>query len=266
MAVRPTQRGDKQAQNRHVSSVSAAIDPSLVEQTLYLDRPPGSSHQAVPGTKRVVIADCQPVSRRGVASYLEGFEDVEVVGQVSSGDDAVRVAVEEEADVVVMDVEMPEVDGIEATRRIKDKRPDAAVIIFTMHEDCETIIQAIEAGASGFISKSADLSELRNAMDSVRPEGVVLAPKVASQVVAALARGGMRLAAGSRAGRESLTVRERQVATLLTGGLTARAISSRLGISERTVNTHIGSLYRRLRVNNRVDAVREILQLGLPRV
>jgi DNA-binding NarL/FixJ family response regulator len=215
-------------------------------------------------TKRIVVADDHAVSRRGIATYLELFDDLEIVGQVASGDDAVRVAIEENADVVVMDIEMPELDGIEATRRIKDKHPETAVLIFSVREDTETIVEAIEAGAAGFVSKSSDLSELRNAIDSIRPEGVVLGPSVASQVVSSLARVGVR-SSGRRAGRDGLTVRERQVAALLSDGLTARAIASRLGISERTVNTHIGSLYRRLRVNNRVDAVREILQLGLPR-
>jgi DNA-binding NarL/FixJ family response regulator len=248
-----------------MASARALIEvPSDDRRTIYLDRDPRDDGVPAVRTKRVVVADDHAVSRRGIATYLELYEDLEIVGQVSTGDDAVRVAIEEHADVVVLDIELPDTDGFQATRRIKEMRPEIAVLIFSVRGDTESIIEAIESGASGFISKSSDLEELRNAIDSVRPDGIVLGPNVASQIVETLARGGAR-SSGRRAGRGGLTARERQVASLLTDGLTARAIASRLGISERTVNTHIGSLYRRLRVNNRVDAVREILQLGIPR-
>jgi DNA-binding NarL/FixJ family response regulator len=249
------------AENARESGTYLELDPQSGANTIYLERSKERS-QTKTTTKRVVIADDHAVSRRGVAAFLETFDDIEVVGQVSSGNDAVRTAAEESADVVIMDIEMPELDGIEATRRLKDKCPDAQVIILSVRDDAEAIIDAIDAGASGYVSKASDLSELRLALDSEHSDGVILGPKVASRIVATLSNGGFR--PSSRRGHLSgLTTRERQVAGLLTDGFTARAIASRLGISERTVNTHIGSLYRRLGVNNRVDAVRAVMRLGL---
>jgi len=248
-------------ENSRGSGAYGAVDPRSGASTIYLDRSEERPHTKA-ATKRVVIADDHDVSRRGVVAFLEAFDDIEIVGQVSSGDDAVRTASDEAADVVIMDIEMPELDGIEATRRLKNKRPEAEVIILSVRDDAESIIDAIDAGASGYVSKASDLSELRLALDSMHSDGVILGPRVASQIVATLSNGTFR-ASHRRGNLTGLTTRERQVAGLLTDGFTARAIASRLGISERTVNTHIGSLYRRLGVNNRVDAVRAVMRMGL---
>lgn len=213
---------------------------------------------------RVVLADDHPVTRAGIRAMLEMIDDVMVVGDAATGEEAVEVVRERDASIVLMDINMTGMSGIEATRAIKQQRPATSVIILSVHDDEPAIIEALRAGASAYLTKSSSLREIREALDSVRVDGVYLAPAVTGQVL----RSAVRMVSGANGGARAepggdLTERERQVLLLLGEGLTARAIAHRLEISERTVNTHVGNLYRRMGVNNRVDAVRAGMRAGL---
>lgn len=214
---------------------------------------------------RVVIADDHAVTRQGIRVMLDLRDDVEVVGEAGTGAEAVRIATERNANLVLMDLNMPEMGGVAATRRLKEVAPDVAVIVLTVHEDDGAIKDAIQAGASGYLAKSSGASDIRSAIDALRTHGVYMSPSVTRSVLRSASlgfRNGHRPspAAGTK---ERITAREREILRLLGDGLTARSIGTRLGISERTVNTHVGNLYRRMGVTNRVEAIRAAMRAGL---
>jgi DNA-binding NarL/FixJ family response regulator len=161
-----------------------------------------------------------------------------------------------------MDVDMPRRDGISATREIRQQHPSIGVVVLTVHEDQETIFEAIKAGASGYLPKSASLDEIQHAVKAVAAGGSFLDPIQARKLLHQF----NRYADETKAAADIyylLTGREREILALLAQGLTSRQIASQLVISERTVNTHIGNIYRKLHVNNRVDAVREAMRIRL---
>lgn len=188
---------------------------------------------------------------------------VEVIGEAGSATEAIDLASLHAPDVVLMDVEMPgEINGIEATRRIKAELPNTAVVILTVHEDREVIFGAIKAGASGYLPKSAPLERIQHAVRVVSQGGSFLEAGLARKVLDQFTH----YADEARTAADLyylLTPREREVLIQLSNGLSARQIASRLGISERTVNTHIGNTYRKLQVNNRVEAVHEAIRMRL---
>ena len=211
---------------------------------------------------KVLIADDHPVSRQGVRLMIEMLPGVEVVGEANNGNEALELCAETHPDLVLMDLDMPEMSGIETIKRLKESQPETAVLVLTVHDGEEAIFDAVRAGASGYLTKSAGLEEIGRALDAMRSGGSYMASHVAGKAISYLSRRSEQAQLAVTA-VESTTVREREVLLLLGEGLSARRIAGRLGISERTVNTHVGHLYRRLGVNNRVDAVREAMRLGL---
>lgn len=211
---------------------------------------------------RIVVADDHAVTRSGIRMMLESIDGVEVVGEAATGSQALRLCEELEPDAVLMDIEMPDMDGIHATEQIRAEHPGVGVLMLTVHEHGDAVFEAMRAGASGYLPKSASLDEVREAVDTLRAGGTYMTPSLAGLAIRSLTRkvDDVREAAKMA---EMTTPREREVLELLSQGLSARAIARRLGISERTVNTHIGHVYRKLGVNNRVDAVLAGLKLGL---
>lgn len=214
------------------------------------------------GTLRLLIADDHAITRHGIRLMADSLPGVEVVGEAMNGTEAIRLALDLRPDIVLMDVSMPETDGIEAIRRLRVEMPDLVILVLTVHEDSDTVYEAIRAGASGFLPKSASLVEIRAALLEGGPEGVYVAPAIAGRLVRSMADR-MNGRAGSSATPARITSREREVLAHLGHGLSARSIGMRLGISERTVNTHVGNIYRKLDVDNRVDALREGMRIGL---
>jgi DNA-binding NarL/FixJ family response regulator len=193
----------------------------------------------------IVIADDHKVVRTGLEQLIETFDDVRLVGAGSNGEDAVRLCVEHEPDVALLDLAMPEVDGIEATRRICAEVPGTRVVIFTSFSDRERIMQAIEAGAIGYLLKDADPDELhRGILAAARGESP-LAPKAAAEVLAART---------TPAPVGDLSDREREVLVLVASGLANKQIARRLGISEKTVKGHLTRIFQSIGVTDRTQA------------
>jgi DNA-binding NarL/FixJ family response regulator len=208
---------------------------------------------------RVVIADDQPMMRAGFKAVLEATGNIEVVAEAGTGEEAVEAATRHAPDVVLMDIRMPGMDGIEATRRLPHRR----VLILTTFGLDEYIIDALRAGASGFLLKDAPTQEVVQAVRAVAAGDAVLAPAVTRQL---LDQVGRRLpAAVSRTPDElaGLTEREQQVLRMLAAGLTNAEISEALVLSEATVKTHVSHLLGKLGLRDRVQAVIYAYETGL---
>jgi DNA-binding NarL/FixJ family response regulator len=208
---------------------------------------------------RVVIADDQPMMRAGFKAVLEATGSIEVVAEAATGEEAVAAARRHDPDVVLMDIRMPDLDGIEATRRL----PGHRVLILTTFGLDEYIIEALRAGASGFLLKDAPTQEVVDAVRAVAAGDAVLAPAVTRQL---LDQVGRRLpAAVSRAPERlaELTDREQQVLRMLAAGLSNAEISAALVLSEATVKTHVSNLLGKLGLRDRVQAVIYAYETGL---
>ena len=194
---------------------------------------------------RVVIADDHAVVRHGLAELLSTFDGVELAGEAADGDAAVELCARERPDVVLMDLEMPAVDGIEATRQIKADQPDVAVVVLTSFSDRERILQAIDAGAAGYLLKDVEPAELVKAIESAARGDAPLDPRAARTIL------GARRAAAPAA---ELSDREREVLMLVAEGLPNKLIARRLDISEKTVKAHLTSVFREIGVTDRTQA------------
>ena len=194
---------------------------------------------------RVVIADDHKVVRAGLEQLLSGGEDIEIVAAASDGRQAVDLSLEHEPDVVLMDLNMPELDGIEATRRIRDAQPDARIVVLTSFSDRERILDALDAGAIGYLLKDAEPEDLIQGIKAAARGESPLAPKAAGAVLQA------RVA--QRPGDE-LSAREREILVLVGLGLANKQIARRLQISEKTVKVHLTNVFRRIGVDDRTQA------------
>ena len=200
---------------------------------------------------RIVIADDQPMMRAGFKAVLESTGEIQVVAEAADGEAAVRAAREHDPDVVLMDIRMPVMDGIEATRRL----PRHRVLILTTFGLDEYIIDALRAGASGFLLKDAPTQDVLGAVRAVAAGDAVLSPAVTRQL---LDQVGRRLPAPVSATPDAiaaLTDRERQVLRMLAGGMTNGEIAEALVLSEATVKTHVSHLLGKLGLRDRVQAV-----------
>jgi DNA-binding NarL/FixJ family response regulator len=209
---------------------------------------------------RVLLADDQRVVREGLAMLLELLPGIEVVGTAADGDEAVRLAAARAPDVVLMDLRMPRVDGVEATRRIADIRPQARVIALTTYADEPTVLSALRAGARGYLTKDAGAEEIEAAITAVARGEAALDPAVQAHVLAGLAEG-----ANERALPDGLTPREAEVLTLIAEGLSNAQIAERLVVSQATVKSHVNRVFAKAGVRDRAQAVAYAYRNGLAR-
>jgi DNA-binding NarL/FixJ family response regulator len=195
---------------------------------------------------RVLVVDDHAIVRDGLERLLNSAEGVEVVGTAGDGAEAIEAAMRVEPDVVLMDLSMPGVDGIEATRRLADTRPEAKVVVLTTFADQRRILDALNAGASGYLLKDAEPDEIITAVRTVVEGGAPLDPKAARVLLDAQRR--------PRQGQRELSGREREVLDLLATGLANKQIARRLGITERTVKAHLTNIFQQLGVTDRTQA------------
>ena len=208
---------------------------------------------------RVVIADDQPMMRAGFKAVLEATGDIEVVGEASNGAEAVEVATEQAPDVVLMDIRMPVMDGIEATRRL----PRQKVLILTTFGVDDYIIAALRAGASGFLLKDAATAKVVEAVRAVAAGDAVLSPAVTRQLLDQVGRRLPAAVSQEPEGLAQLTEREREVLRMLAAGLTNAEIAAVLVVSEATVKSHVSNLLGKLGLRDRVQAVIYAYESGL---
>jgi len=199
---------------------------------------------------RILLADDHPVVRDGLAAMLATQPDFEVVGEAGNGAEALTEAARLRPDVVLMDLEMPTLDGIEAIRRLRVADPSVQVVVLTAFDTDERIVGAIQAGAQGYLLKGAPRAEIFAAIRTVSAGGALIPPVIASKLL-------------RQVREDALTAREKEVLELVAAGLANGEIAGRLFISERTVKFHVSAILSKLGAKNRTQAVRVARERGL---
>jgi NarL family two-component system response regulator LiaR len=207
------------------------------------------------GPIRVLIADDHPFVRHGLRTYLETLDDMEVVGEASDGAEAVELAGRALPDVVLMDLVMPELDGVEATRQIRVASPATKVIALTSFDDDEKVFPAIRAGAAGYLLKDVRPADLAEAVRKASRGEALLAPSVAARL--------MQEVSGERPAPAGLTERELEVLRLIARGLSNKLIARELVVSEKTVKTHVSNILAKLHLTDRTQAALYAVREGL---
>jgi len=208
---------------------------------------------------RVLLADDHTLVRAGIRSLLENMEGIEVIAEASDGRDALRLVRAHRPDVVLMDIAMPGLNGLEAAARIAKKFPNVRVIILSMHVNEEYVLQALRAGAAGYMVKGADAAELEIAIRAVARGETYLSPMVSKHVVTDY----IQRISGETSPLELLTPRQREVLQLIAEGYSTKKIARTLKISVKTVETHRMQLMERLDIHDIAGLVRYAIRIGL---
>jgi len=211
---------------------------------------------------RVLLADDHPVYRDGLAALLASVDGLEVVGTAEDGLSAVALATELQPDVVVMDVQMPGLDGIEATRRVTAASPHIGVVVLTMAEEDATLFSAMQAGARGYLLKGANQAEITRAVTAVARGEAIFGPAIARRIADFFADGP---AAGSAVEQAfpQLTAREREILELVAAGRSNAQIASTLFLSPKTVRNNVSNIFAKLHVADRAEAIVRAREAGL---
>ena len=214
------------------------------------------------GLRRVLIADDHAVVREGLRAVVGSEPDLEVVGEAATGKEAVEQAAELRPDVVLMDIQMPGINGIEATRRVLDHDPRAGVVVLTMFEDDDSVASAMRAGARGYVLKGAPPSEILKVLRAVAGGEAHFGPEIAGRLVDFLAPA---KAPSPAEAMPELTAREREILGLIARGHGNAAIASRLFVSPHTVRNHVTHIFAKLQVADRAQAIVRAREAGLGR-
>jgi DNA-binding NarL/FixJ family response regulator len=204
------------------------------------------------GVTRVLVADDHAAFRAGLRALLETASDVAVVGEADSGESAVVAVRTLHPDVVLMDINMPGIDGVEATRRIVDAAPHVAVLVLTMHDDDETVFAAVRAGARGYLLKGAQRAELLRAVRAVAAGEAIFGPGVARRLMAYFARPTPR---PDPSAFPELTDREREILDMVAAGRSNAEITAELVLAPKTVRNHVSNIFSKLQVRDRSEAI-----------
>jgi DNA-binding NarL/FixJ family response regulator len=213
---------------------------------------------------RILLADDHVILRQGTAELLRKEADIEVVGEADDGQQAIDLAMRLRPDIIVMDVRMPVLSGVEATRRIREAMPKVQVLVLTAYDDDQYIFSLLQAGASGYLLKTAPVNELVKAIRLVGSGESPLDPSIARKIVVRMAGD---QASGISSGEEvspiqSLTSREQEVLQLLSQGLNNQAIAEALYVSDRTVQAHLTNIFAKMGVSSRLEAVLTAIRRG----
>ena len=208
---------------------------------------------------RVLLVDDQRTVREGLAALLELVDDVVVVGAAEDGEQALDAVARHQPDVVLMDLRMPRMDGVEATARLREEHPDVAVVVLTTHADDDSVFGALRAGARGYLTKDAGLAEISRAIGLVHAGQALLDPSVQARLLTALDR----TPTVPTPRPAELTERETEVLRLIADGLSNSEIAQHLVVSEATVKTHVNHLFAKTGVRDRAQAVAYAYRTGL---
>ncbi len=212
-------------------------------------------------TIRVLLADDHTLFRKGIRTILEQTQDIEVVGEAANGQEAVAAARELVPDAILMDIKMPVINGIDASKAILQENPHIGIILVTMFDDPESVFAGMRAGARGYVLKEAEPDELRRAIEAAYRGEVILCPIMAKKVLDHFGRGAKVQAPGLP--YEELTQRELQVLQLAADGMSNKEIAGELFITEKTAKNHIANIFSKLQVNDRTQAILYALRKGL---
>ncbi len=212
---------------------------------------------------RVLVADDHPVFRRGMRSILRAEQDLELVGEATDGEEAISCALELRPDVILMDLNMPKVSGIEATRRILEANPETAILMLTMFEDDKSILAAMRAGAHGYVLKGADGAETLRAIHAAASGEAIFSPAITRRLTEYFAIPGGEPTTSSVQTFPNLTEREHEILALIAEGYTNNAIASRLHLSPKTVRNYVSSIFTKLQVSDRSQAIVQAREAGL---
>jgi DNA-binding NarL/FixJ family response regulator len=222
-----------------------------------------------PGPIRVLVADDQRVVREGLVMVLGLLDDVEVVGTASDGAEAIAMAADLQPDIVLMDLRMPRCDGVQATRSLREQHPDVKVVVLTTYADDRSVIDALRAGARGYLTKDAGGDQIRQGLRQVFQDGAVIDPAVQRHLLDAIGSVPPQAQAtpppGGKTGGlpDGLTPREAEVLMLIAGGLSNAEIARQLVVTEGTVKSHINHLLAKIGARDRAQAVGYAYQHGL---
>jgi DNA-binding NarL/FixJ family response regulator len=205
---------------------------------------------------RLVLADDHPMIRAGFKTLLGQSEAFEIAGEADNGKELIKVVNSARPDVALVDVHMPEMNGLEALEKLHASFPDIKFIVLTMHEEREYVLKALKAGADGYLLKNIDREELENAIQTVYKGGKYFSPAITSILADSVARPAAIDVA-------EITPREKEVLTLVAGGQSTKQIADQLGISIRTVETHRINMLKKLEVNNSAELIRKAFETGI---
>ncbi len=207
----------------------------------------------MPETTRIVVADDEEIYRKALTKILSHSPDIELVGTAKDGSEALELCISEDADVLLTDIEMPTMDGIEAIRRLAKKKVDCVCVVLTAHEEGEKIFDAIRAGAMGYLLKTSNANDIINAIRRAREGESIMTPRVAAKVLADF----RKLDSDEDLPSEhlyDLTERELEILELIVGGLQNKDIAAKLFLAEKTVKNHVSNILKKLQVNSRTAA------------
>ena len=206
-----------------------------------------------PAKVKIILADDHPLLLKSLRDLLVKEGDLEVVAEAGDGEEAVRLAIEMQPDIVIMDISMPNMNGLEATRQIKERCPNIAVLVLTVHTDDDSILDILQAGAAGYLVKSVYSDEVIHSVRAVLGGEMVLSPLIGQRLLKHAARYPMKpvpLGTG-----EKLSIRELEILKLTARGMSNKDIASTLGINIRTVKAHLGEIFSKMGVASRTEAV-----------
>jgi DNA-binding NarL/FixJ family response regulator len=208
---------------------------------------------------RVLIVDDHPVFRFGLHSLISSIPDMDVAGEATDGESAVALAASLQPDIILMDINMPGLNGIQATAQIVKAQPEIGILVITMFDD-DSVFDAMQAGARGYLLKGADPEETLRAIHSVANGAAIFSPKVAVRLITYFSRQKDIALPGTF---PDLTEREREILNLIAQGLTNPAIANKLVLSPKTVRNHVSNIFSKLQVSNRAQAIVKARQAGM---
>jgi DNA-binding NarL/FixJ family response regulator len=207
---------------------------------------------------KVLIADDQTLFREGIKDLLENEKSVEVIGEAADGNEVVRLAKKLRPDVILMDIKLPHLDGVSATRLIRKELPNTNVLILSSYEDEAHVMESIQAGANGYLSKMLPAAELVNALKAFANDGVMIPQQVMGKLLQ-----GLRQMSSSEGSPVSLTKTEIRVLVLLGSGMSNKEIAAKMDCSVKTIKNHLNAIFQKLEVSNRTEAVVKGIEMGL---
>jgi DNA-binding NarL/FixJ family response regulator len=207
---------------------------------------------------KVLIADDQTLFREGIKDLLDNEKSIEVIGEAADGNEVVRLAKKLRPDVILMDIKLPHLDGVSATRLIRKELPDTNVLILSSYEDEAHVMESIQAGANGYLSKMLPAAELVNALKAFANDGVMIPQQVMGKLLQ-----GLRQMSSGEGSPVSLTKTEIRVLVLLGSGMSNKEIAAKMDCSVKTIKNHLNAIFQKLEVSNRTEAVVKGIEMGL---